>query len=120
MATSKTTKTARDNDRCPCIVYATCPDEQTASAIAAALVSARVAACVNILPNMKSMYEWEGKVEQSNEVVLIAKSTLDRAQEAVSQIKAMHPYDVPALFVLEMHSGDGAFLDWLTSQTATH
>ena len=99
------------------VVYATAPDVATATDIAQALVNARLAACVNILPSMLSVYRWEGKVNTDDEVVMIIKTQRRLSDHVVQEVCARHPYEVPAVMVLPVETGNVDFLDWIASET---
>ena len=75
-----------------------------------------MAACVNLLENMRSVYRWEGAVQEDTEVVLIAKTTESRFPELVETVKAMHSYDCPCIVGLPVSGGNRAFLDWVRDQ----
>ena len=76
-----------------------------------------LAACVNILPGMKSMYWWEGKVEQANEAVLIAKTRDTLLDELTRAIKAVHSHDVPCVVSMPIKGGNPDFLAWIEGET---
>ena len=95
------------------LIYATFPDMATARAAAGPLVRGGLAACVNMWPGMISLYCWEGAVEEGQEVVFLAKTTVARQDEAVQAIRALHPYDEPAILVLPVEGGSASFLDWI-------
>lgn len=99
------------------LVYMTCETMKEAEGIGSVLVERRLAACVNILPGMKSMYWWEGKVEQAEEVVLIAKTSDSLVEELTQAVKAMHGYDVPCVVSVPIQGGNSDFLDWIRSET---
>lgn len=84
-----------------------------AEEIAHALVEARVAACVNVLPGVRSVYRWEGAVQNDPESVLLAKTTTQAAPALVREIRARHPYEVPEILLLPIQAGDAAYLAWL-------
>jgi periplasmic divalent cation tolerance protein len=99
------------------LVYTTFPDEETAQAIAESLVREKLAACVNLIPGMKSIYAWKGEIERGEEVVGIVK-TRAALKEAVRQaLKARHPYDTPIVLFLPVAGGDAATLSWLFAET---
>ena len=101
------------------LFYATAPDEETASRIAEALVTEGVAACVNILPGMTSIYAWQNKIEKSAEVAMIVKSTAAKAADLVARFMTLHPYETPAIIALHVdaaHSSE-AFLNWIAYST---
>lgn len=99
------------------IVYTTAPDLKTAKAISKPLVEMRLAACVNILPNMVSVYRWKGNVTHDEEVVLIIKTRKSLADDVVRAIIARHPYDVPSIMVVPVTPGSKAFADWVEEET---
>lgn len=99
-------------------VYVTCPDKQVAKTIATEIVKAKLAACGNILPNMTSVYRWDGRIMTGDEAVLILKTQQHLADKVVERVVAMHPYEVPAAVVLPVTSGHGDFLRWISEETA--
>ena len=82
------------------------------------LVDQHLAACVNILPSMTAIYRWEGKIEQDREAVMIIKTRAGLADAVIAAVEAGHPYTTPALLVIPMQGGAGAYLDWLLTQTS--
>ena len=98
-------------------IYITCATEQEAENIGTVLVERRLAACVNILAGMKSMYWWQGKIEQGRETVLIAKTRTDLVDELTEAVKAMHGYEVPCVVALPITGGNRDFLKWIHSET---
>lgn len=101
------------------ICLCTCPDEASAAAIAGALVQERLAACVNRLPGVRSTYRWEGRVEESGEVLLLIKTTQDRLDELIARVQALHPYELPELIAVPAQGGLAPYLDWVVEQTRT-
>jgi periplasmic divalent cation tolerance protein len=99
------------------LIYATYPDPETAEARGRALVEARLAACVNILPGMVSIYRWEGAVERSGECVMIIKTRAGLADAAIAAAKARHPYTTPAFVILPVEGGSADYLDWIVAST---
>lgn len=95
----------------------TCPDAGTAERIATALVGERLAACVNVLPGMTSVYRWQGKVEQAGEWLLLAKTTRDRLDALSARVVALHPYELPEVLAVEATGGLPAYLDWIAANT---
>ena len=100
------------------IVLCSCPDEASAQRISLALVSERLAACVNRLSNVRSVYRWEGALQDEPEVLLIVKTTSARYQALEMRLKALHPYEVPEIIALPLSGGAPAYLAWLTAETA--
>lgn len=98
-------------------VYTTFPSLVEAEVAGHALVSQRLAACVNILPGMISVYRWEGEVERAEEVVMIVKTRASRAEQVRASVKATHPYDTPAIVVLPVESIDDRYFAWILAQT---
>jgi len=94
-------------------VYMTTSSDQEAKMIGKQLVEKRLAACVNILPQMESFYWWEGKVDNSNECVLIAKTTKARVQSLTAVVKALHSYDCPCVVTLPIDQGNPDYMNWL-------
>ena len=95
------------------IVLCTTPDRETAELIAGALVSEQLAACVNILPGVTSMYHWQGAVEQSDEVLLIIKTSQTVWPMLEAQIKALHPYELPEIVAVPIKTGEAEYIQWL-------
>lgn len=98
-------------------VYATAGDRVEALRIGRAVVEARLAACANIIDGMRSLYWWQGKLEESNEAVLILKTTDDRLPALIAEMKALHSYDCPCIEALPVMAGYPAFLDWIAQET---
>lgn len=93
------------------VVLCTFPDIEQARQIGAALVETQVAACVNILPGVESIYRWEGKVERAGEVLALIKTT--RYADLETAIKKLHPYEVPEILALPVATGFPAYLNWM-------
>jgi len=98
-------------------VYTTLPDEAAAQRIAAELVEARLAACVNIYPKMTSVYQWEGKLETAPEVGCFIKAREALVPEVMQALRKLHPYTVPAMLVLPIAGGNADYLEWAHAQT---
>jgi periplasmic divalent cation tolerance protein len=101
----------------PILIYATFPTLRVAQAICCDLVEQRLAACVNLIPGMQSIYRWEGKIETGEEVVGLIKTRAVLADAVIAHVKAAHPYDNPALLVLDIAGGSAPFLDWILAET---
>jgi periplasmic divalent cation tolerance protein len=97
------------------VVLCTFPDIEQARQIGAALVERQVAACVNLLPGVESIYRWEGKVEKAGEVLAFIKTT--RYPELEAAIRELHPYEVPEILALETE-GLPAYLQWVADSCA--
>lgn len=94
-------------------VYITTSGTEEAERIGAALVEERLAACVNILPGMKSIYWWEGAMETSQEAILIAKTNDERLTALIDKASEMHSYDCPCIVALPIERGYDPFLVWI-------
>jgi periplasmic divalent cation tolerance protein len=99
-------------------VYTTYPSVVEAEKAGNALVGSRVAACVNILPGMVSIYRWQGAIERGAEVVMIVKTRASLAEHVRASVKATHPYDTPAILVLPIESVDDRYFAWILAETA--
>ena len=95
----------------------TCPDAATAARIAEALVDERLAACVNVLPGVDSVYRWQDRVERASEVLLIIKSTRDRLQALTARVVELHPYELPELIAVDIAGGLPGYLAWIADAT---
>ncbi len=95
------------------IVLTTCPDQACAERIAQALVEEGLAACVNILPPMQSIYKWKGKIETASEQLLVIKSTLARFPAIRDRLRALHPYELPEIIAVPIADGLPEYLAWL-------
>ncbi len=100
-----------------CIVLTTFPIDKDAEAFAAALIEERLAACVNILPAMRSIYSWKGVIERSDERQLLIKTTNSRLRELETRLQGLHPYEVPEFVVLPIVEGSADYLSWLAQNT---
>lgn len=95
------------------IVLTTCPDMTSARRLAEALVNERLAACVNILPGLHSVYRWKGQVEQADELLLVIKGMRENYAAIEARVRALHPYELPEVLAVPIASGLGAYLSWL-------
>lgn len=102
----------------PILVYATFPSSDEAERIGGRLVDDGLAACVNILPGMVSIYVWQGQRQRDSECAMIIKSRAALADRIIETVCGLHPYDNPALVVLDIPAGSPPFLDWIMKQTA--
>jgi periplasmic divalent cation tolerance protein len=105
------------NDK-PILIYATFPSLQDAERIGAELVDCRLAACVNIIPGMTSIYIWNDKRQHDSECVGIIKTRQTLAEPVMDKVRSLHRYDNPALMVLPVEGGAAEFLAWIEAQTA--
>jgi periplasmic divalent cation tolerance protein len=100
------------------LVYTTLPSMEVAETIGSALVGERLAACVNIVPGMVSIYHWQGRLNRDAEVVMIVKTVRRLADRVGSAIRERHPYTNPALLVIPVVGGARAFLDWIGAEAS--
>ncbi len=98
------------------LILTTCADMDSAETLAGALLEAKLAACINILPGARSLYVWQGELQRDNEVVLLIKSRQDRLPALRDLIAAQHPYELPELIAVPIEDGSQAYLSWLTQQ----
>jgi periplasmic divalent cation tolerance protein len=99
------------------MVYMTARSEKEARKIGEAVVGERLAACVNIIPGMQSLYWWNGRVQDDSEVVVIAKTRPDLVDALIDKVKSLHSYDVPCIVTLPILSGNPAYLKWVADET---
>lgn len=95
----------------------TCPDAETAERLATGIVDAGLAACVNILGGVRSIYRWQGAVHDESEALMIIKTTQHRYAMLERWLAEHHPYDVPEVMALPVAAGLGAYLDWVADRT---
>jgi periplasmic divalent cation tolerance protein len=95
------------------VVLVTAPDAEVGAGIARALVEEKLAACGNVVPGLRSIYRWQGKVEDASEALLVLKTTRERFKEVVDRVRALHPYDVPEVIALPVAAGYDEYLDWI-------
>ena len=100
----------------PLVVFVTVPNKETAEKIARSLIEARLAACVNIVDGLKSVYWWQGKIEEDNELLLIIKTRIEVFEELVLKIRELHPYSVPEIIGLPIIAGSKDYIDWLRNE----
>jgi len=95
------------------VCFCTCPDTDTAQRIADALVEERLAACVNVVPGVRSIYRWKGAIECSDEVLLLVKTVAAQLDAVGARIAALHPHELPEVIAVEASGGLSAYLDWV-------
>jgi len=95
------------------VVFITAPTRDEARLLAEKLVETQLAACVQILPEMESVYRWQGKVERQPEHLLIAKTTSNRFEELEKEVRALHSYDTPEIVAFPLTKGSPDYLRWL-------
>lgn len=101
----------------PLLVLTTCPGSITAKKIANDLVLEKLAACVQVIPGIQSFFRWVGKVDNSEEILLIIKTTSDRYSQLESRIIALHPYELPEIVTLPINGGLEGYLKWIETNT---
>ena len=100
------------------LILTTTGNESEARKIAQELVGRRLAACVNIIPRIQSVYRWEGKVESAEEFLLLIKTARTRIEELQSAIRELHSYDLPELVVIAMEDGSEKYLNWIAESVS--
>jgi periplasmic divalent cation tolerance protein len=100
-----------------CTVLCTCPDETSARRIADHLVSNQLAACVNIVPGLTSVYVWQGKTEHSAELLLIIKTRSELFSRLETAVRELHPYELPEIIAVPVTMGSTPYLDWIAQST---
>lgn len=106
----------QENDK-PVLIYSTFPTGEAAASVGRELVERRLAACVNILPGMTSIYRWEGNIQRDSEAVMIIKTRAGLAEAAMAAVKAAHSYANPALLLLPVVGGAQSYIGWLLAET---
>ncbi len=99
----------------PCIVLSTTNSQESAIKIAQYLLNNHIAACVSLLPEMKSVYLWKGNVTEDKEILLLIKSTIGNQQALFDAIKEIHPYEIPELIRLDPNQVEDNYLQWLVN-----
>lgn len=103
----------------PLIVFCTCPSLDVATAIADRLVEARLAACVNILPGITSVYRWQDQVQRDAEVLLLIKTAAAAYPALEASLRAQHPYELPEVVAVPIETGSTGYLQWLHDVTTS-
>ncbi len=98
------------------LIYITAKDKAEARKIGSGLLESKLAACVNIIDNMNSMYVWEGKIQDDTEAILIAKTTEARVPQLIEKVKTLHSYDCPCILSIPVSGGNREFLDWIANE----
>lgn len=108
--------TMTDSLPSPMLVLCNCPNQAVAIELAQQLLQHRLAACVNVLPGVQSLYRWQGRIEREHEVTLLIKTTRPRYEALERLLAAAHPYDVPEIIALPVSAGLPAYLGWLEDE----
>ena len=101
------------------MVYCTCPDTDVAGALARQLVERQLAACVNILPEIRSIYLWQGEVQDDAESLMLIKTTQANVGKLQEWLLENHPYDEPEVIAVPVTEGSPGYLEWVTAETQT-
>ena len=96
------------------VVFMTASSGEVAARLADLLIGAHLAACVQILPEMESVYRWEGKIERQPEVLLLVKTTRSKFEDLEREVRALHSYETPEIIAVPIVAGSAAYLEWLT------
>ena len=99
------------------IVFMTASNGEEAARLADMLVGAHLAACVQILPEIESVYRWQGKIERQSEILLIAKTTRAKFADLEREVRALHSYDTPEIIAVPVVAGSASYVDWLIKST---
>ena len=99
------------------VVFSTIDNQDQAVKISETLVTERVAACVNILPQVTSVYRWQGQIHKEPEYIMIIKTKTDKLDQLITRVKQLHPYDVPEIISFPIQHGLSSYLDWVVEQT---
>lgn len=100
-------------------VYVTAPSQAEAKSIGRTLVEERLAACANVVDGMVSLYWWEGKIDEGNEAILIAKTRTDLVDDVIARVRSLHSYTCPCVVALPLTAGNPGFLEWIARETAS-
>ena len=95
------------------VVLLTAANGEEAARLADLLIGAHLAACVQILPEMESVYRWEGKIERQAEILLLAKTTRSKFEDLEREVRALHSYETPEIIALPIVAGSAPYLEWL-------
>jgi len=96
------------------IVLCTCPDQDTGKSIAESVVNEGLAACINILPGLTSIYRWQGELQTGTEVLLMIKTLQTQYPKVEKALKALHPYELPEIIAVPITAGFTPYLNWIT------
>jgi periplasmic divalent cation tolerance protein len=102
----------------PVLVYTTWPNSEVAAAAGRDVVGRKLAACVNILPDMTSIFAWRDSVEETREVVMIVKTRRERLERVMEALRQLHPYETPSLLAMPVIAANPAYAQWIESSTA--
>ncbi len=100
------------------LAFCTCPNEVVAEAIADTLVGEKLAACVNLLPGIRSIYAWQGEIQRDAEVMLLIKTSTARFAALTQRLPELHPYDLPEIIAIPVSHGLPPYLEWVLACTS--
>ena len=100
------------------VVLTTCADAPAAEALARALVDERLAACVNLVPGVRSIYRWRAAIEESDEILCVIKTTAPAVEALTKRIEELSSYDVPEVIVVRAHGGSAKYLEWIAASVS--
>ncbi len=95
------------------VIFCTCPDHPCAEKLALGLVEGKLAACVNIVSGLMSIYPWKGKIERDPEVLMVIKTHRDRYEDVEKYLREHHPYEIPEIVAMPVVSGSESYLQWV-------
>lgn len=99
----------------PIAVFITAPNGEEATRLADLLIGAHLAACVQIFPEMESVYRWQGQIERQSEILLIVKTVAEKFAELEKEVRALHSYDTPEIVAVPIVAGSTPYLEWLSA-----
>ena len=99
------------------VVLCTCPNDTVAKKLAAGLVDLRLAACVNVLPGIRSIYRWQGQIQEDGEALMVIKTPAKMYSALERWLQEQHPYDVPEIVALPIERGLPGYLEWVAQET---
>ncbi|KYK32266.1 MAG: divalent cation transporter [Thermoplasmatales archaeon SG8-52-3] len=99
------------------VIYSTIGDIEDARRIAHTLVEEKLVACVNIIPRIESVYRWEGKLEEDEECIFIAKTNDENIDKTITRIRSLHPYELPDIIVIPIIGGLKEYLEYISNET---
>jgi len=99
------------------LVLTTLPNSDAAADLAKKVVGEKLAACANVMPAVRSIYRWQGALQDENEVLVLLKTRQARFDKLKARILELHPYDVPEVIAIPVEQGHGAYLDWIANET---
>jgi periplasmic divalent cation tolerance protein len=106
-------------DKSQCLVLCTCPDQTTARKLADKLVEKQLAACVNIISGLESIYRWQGNIEHDQELLLLIKTRQQAVEQVSREIQTLHPYELPEIIAVPIVAGLNSYLQWIENNVVT-